>query len=147
MAEHKKGGIGTFVAGAALGVGLGLLFAPKSGAETRKELKEKMDELLQKIKEIKVDDVKENLQNKIEEIKADLADLDKEKVLSIAREKAEQIKEKLDELVKTAKDKASPVVQKTVDDVKGKTIVVLKDIINKLEKEEDKKNMKKKDTK
>ena len=105
MAENKKGGIGTFVAGAALGVGLGLLFAPKSGAETRKELKEKMDELLQKIKE------------------------------------------KLDELVKTAKDKASPVVQKTVDDVKGKTIVVLKDIINKLEKEEDKKNMKKKDTK
>lgn len=147
MAENKKSGIGTFVAGAALGVGLGLLFAPKSGAETRKELKEKMDELLQKIKEIKVDDVKENLQNKIEEIKADLADLDKEKVLSIAREKAEQIKEKLDELVKTAKDKASPVVQKTVDDVKGKTIVVLKDIINKLEKEEDKKNMKKKDTK
>ena len=147
MAENKKGGIGTFVAGAALGVGLGLLFAPKSGAETRKELKEKMDELLQNIKVIKVDDVKENLQNKIEEIKADLADLDKEKVLSIAREKAEQIKEKLDELVKTAKDKASPVVQKTVDDVKGKTIVVLKDIINKLEKEEDKKNMKKKDTK
>ena len=29
MAENKKGGIGTFVAGAALGVGLGLLFAPK----------------------------------------------------------------------------------------------------------------------
>ena len=98
MAENKKCGLGTFVAGAAVGVGLGLLFAPKSGAETRKELKEKMDELLQNIKEIKMDDVKENLQNKIEEIKEDLADLDKEKVLSIAREKAEQIKEKLDEL-------------------------------------------------
>lgn len=147
MAENKKCGLGTFVAGAAVGVGLGLLFAPKSGAETRKELKEKMDELLQNIKEIKMDDVKENLQNKIEEIKEDLADLDKEKVLSIARENAEQIKEKLDELVKTAKEKASPVVQKTVDDVKAKTITVLKDVINKLEKEENKKSIKKKDTK
>ena len=64
LAENKKCGLGTFVAGAAVGVGLGLLFAPKSGAETRKELKEKMDELLQNIKEIKMDDVKENLQNK-----------------------------------------------------------------------------------
>lgn len=146
MAE-KKGGLGKFVAGVAIGVGLGVLFAPKSGAETRKELKEKMDDLLQKVKEIKVDDVKENLQNKIEEIKNDLADLDKEKVLEIAREKAELIKEKLNDLVVMAQEKATPVVQKTVDDVKSKTIILLKDIISKLEKEENKKNTKKKDTK
>ena len=34
----KKGKLGAFVAGAGLGVGLGLLFAPASGDETRKEL-------------------------------------------------------------------------------------------------------------
>ena len=34
----KKSGLGKFLAGAAIGVGLGILFAPKSGAETRKEL-------------------------------------------------------------------------------------------------------------
>ena len=38
----KKGKLGTFIAGAMVGVGLGVLFAPKSGAETRKELKEKV---------------------------------------------------------------------------------------------------------
>ena len=31
----KKGGIGKFVAGSALGVGLGFLFAPKKGSDTR----------------------------------------------------------------------------------------------------------------
>ena len=36
----RRGGLGKFLAGAAIGVGLGILFAPKSGAETRKELKE-----------------------------------------------------------------------------------------------------------
>ena len=54
---NKKGGIGKFVAGMAVGVGLGLLFAPKSGAETRKELKKKIDELINNVKNIDVKDV------------------------------------------------------------------------------------------
>ena len=37
----KKGGFGKFVCGAAIGAGLGLLFAPKSGKETREDLKKK----------------------------------------------------------------------------------------------------------
>lgn len=46
--EKKKSGLGKFIAGAAIGAGLGILFAPKKGSETRKELKEKMDELVNK---------------------------------------------------------------------------------------------------
>ena len=84
-------GLGKFLAGAAIGVGLGILFAPKAGAETRKELKEKMDDLVKKVKELDVEEVKANFLNKIEEIKEELADLDKEKVISIARERAEVI--------------------------------------------------------
>ena len=57
--EKKKSGIGKFVAGAAIGAGLGILFAPKKGSETRRELKEKMDELLNKAKDIDMDEVKE----------------------------------------------------------------------------------------
>ncbi len=108
------------MAGAALGVGLGVLFAPKSGAETRKELKQKIDEMVKKIKEIDIDEVRESFLNKIEEIKQELSDLDKEKVVSIAKERAEAIKVKLDELVKEAKEKATPVIQKTVEDFKNK---------------------------
>ena len=47
-----KKGLGKFVAGAAVGVGLGMLFAPKAGEETRRDLKEKFDELLEQIKGI-----------------------------------------------------------------------------------------------
>lgn len=130
---NKKGGIGKFVAGMAVGAGLGLLFAPKSGAETRKELKKKIDELVNNVKNIDVKEIRDSFVKKIDDIKADLADLDKEKVLEIAKKKAEDIKTKLDNLMTEAKEKATPVVQKTVDDLRKKTIVVLKDTIKKLE--------------
>jgi gas vesicle protein len=129
----KSNGFGKFLAGAAIGVGLGVLFAPKAGSETRKELKEKLDELVKKVKELDVEEVKEAFLTKIDEIKEELADLDKEKVISIARDRAEVIKNKLDELYAEAKEKATPVVQKTIDDLRAKTVVVLKDTVKKLE--------------
>lgn len=149
--EKKSSGLGKFIAGAAIGVGLGVLFAPKSGKETRKELKDKFDELVKKIKEIDMDDVRESFLNKIEEIKAELADLDKEKVVAIAKEKATSIKNKLDDLIKEAKEKATPVVEKTLEDLREKTIVVLKNTVDALENPKEKKATKKitskKDTK
>ena len=139
----KEGnGFGKFLAGAAIGVGLGVLFAPKSGSETRKELKQKFDEIEKKIKEIDVDEVKEGFLKKIEEIKEELADLDKEKVISIARERAEVIGKKVDELVNETKEKATPVIQKAAEDLKAKTVVVLKDTIKKLESRKEEKKEK-----
>ena len=132
----KKSGLGKFLAGAAIGVGLGILFAPKSGAETRKELKEKIDELIVKVKEIDVKEVRDSISKKIENLKEELADLDKEKALAIAKEKAEVIKDKLEDLYAEAKEKATPVVQKAVADLKVKTASVLKDIVKKLESKE-----------
>ena len=61
--DKKKSGLGKFVAGAAIGVGLGVLFAPKSGKETRRELKQKFDEFISKVKEIDVDEVKESIKD------------------------------------------------------------------------------------
>lgn len=144
----KSNGFGKFLAGAAIGVGLGVLFAPKAGSETRKELKEKLDELVKKVKELDVEEVKEAFLTKIDEIKEELADLDKEKVISIARDRAEVIKNKLDELYAEAKEKATPVVQKTIEDLKAKTVVVLKDTVKKLEepkKDDSKKDAQKKE--
>ncbi len=131
-------GFGKFLAGAAIGAGLGILFAPKKGSETREELKVKLEELIAKVKDLDMKEVKEQIETKIAEIKADLADLDKEKIIKIAKKKSREIMKKADELVKLAVEKGTPVVEKIASEARTKTIEVLEDIIFKLEKENSK---------
>lgn len=130
--SNKKSGIGKFVAGAAIGVGLGMLFAPKSGEETRKELKKKLDELVDQARNIDVEEVKKDITRRVEEIKMELVDLDKEKALEIVKEKSEELKIKAEELVELAKEKGTPVLKKTANDVLAQVIKVSKDAQKKL---------------
>ena len=140
MSKEKKtkSGFGKILLGGAIGAGLGILFAPKSGKETRKDLKLKLEEMLNKVKEIDVDDVKVEFESKIYEIKRELEDLDKEKILKIAKEKANDIQNKVSELVDYAVEKGTPVLEKTANSIREKAIVVTKDVLAKLEKEETK---------
>lgn len=134
----SKKGFGKFLAGASIGAGLALLFAPKKGSETRKELKVKLDELWSKAKEVDVEEVKENFQNKVDEIKRELEDLDKEKALALAKEKGEELKVKCEELLTLAKEKGTPILENVAKDVKSKSIVVIKEVLKKLEESEKK---------
>lgn len=136
MSKEKKSGLGKFIVGAAIGGSLGVLFAPKKGSETRAELKNKLDELVCHIKNIDIDEVKEEFDSKVAEIKESLSDLDKEKALKIAKEKAEDLKFKVQELVDLAVDKGTPVLKDAAEEVRKKTIDVTKDVLKKLEKSE-----------
>lgn len=120
---------------AAVGVeaGLGVLLAPKSGKETRKDLNDKIHQLLDKIKNIDSKELKNEIKNKINEIEAELNELDKEKVLEIARDKADKVKNKTDELVELAKQAGSKAANKTASELREKAIDVTKKVLNKLE--------------
>jgi len=136
MAKNKKSGLGKFLLGAGIGVGLGMLFTKKTGKENREQLKKKIDELVLKLKNFDSKEVKENVQKKIDEIMDEINDLDKEKVLKIAKKKAEQIKAKSEELVEYVIEKGTPVLEKSAALVREKAIIVTKEILNKLEQEE-----------
>lgn len=136
--DTKKRGLGKFVLGTALGAGLGLLFAPKKGSETRNDLKIKLDEMLVKLKEVDVDEVKEEIENKVYEIKAELEDLDKEKVLKMAKKKAKEIQAKAEDLADYAVEKGTPVLESSANAIREKAIDVTKEVLARLEKEEEK---------
>ncbi len=119
--------------GAAIGASLGILFAPKKGSQTRRDLKNKMLDLIDDAKELSISDVSEIIEEKINEIRHDLNDLDKEKVLKIAKTKRDEIKTKCEDLVNLAIDKGTPVLKDAAIEVRDKTIDVMKDMIEKLE--------------
>ena len=129
----SKKGTGKFVLGAALGAGLGLLFAPKKGKELRKDLKDKIDEVVEHIKSLDKDDVKKEFDKRIKEIKKELKDLDKEKVLKIAKQKGADIKAKTDELVDLAMEKGTPILKKAAEELRDKAVDVTKEVTKKLE--------------
>ena len=135
--SRQTEGFAKFALGVLVGAGLGVLFAPKSGEETREDLKHSMEDLAEKVKNIKPEDVKRSIEEKIADIKAELKSLDKEKVLSIAKEKGEAIKAKCEDLVEYAKEKGTPVVEKTAKDMRSKAIGVVKGVLEKLEAEQE----------
>lgn len=132
----SKKGFGKIMAGVGIGLGLGFLFAPKSGEATRKELKEKLEEMLNRVKNMDSEEVKKQIENRINEIKKELSELDKEKVLAIAKNKAREIQVKANDLVEYAVEKGTPILERTADAIREKALIVTKEVVNKLEKAE-----------
>ncbi len=129
----SKKGLGKFLAGLAIGAGLGVLFAPKKGSETQKELKQKIEELMERAKETDIDEVKQTIEEKSFALKLMLSELDKETTLKMAKKKAKEIKDLSEEMVNYAVEKGQPVLQKTAEDLKAKALETTKEIIKELE--------------
>lgn len=133
---EKKCGFGKFVGGVLIGATVVLLFAPKKGSETRKDLKEKANDLIEQAKHVDIADVEKAVNKKVNEIKNELADLDKEKVMALAKEQADHIKSKCDDLVAYAINYGTPVLEKTAEVARTKAVEILKATLDKLEKTE-----------
>jgi len=132
----SKKGFGKILAGVGIGLGLGFLIAPKSGEDTRKELKEKLDEMINRVKNMDSNEVKTQIETKVGNLRADLENLDKEKVLESAKKKAKEIQEKATDLLDYAVEKGTPILEKTAATVKEKALVFTREVVKKLESEE-----------
>ena len=129
MIMSRKG----LLTGFLVGVGLGVLFAPKKGSETRAELKAKCNELYEKLKEVELSDVKTQIENKLANLQKELKTLDKEKVGAICRQQATKIKAKAEELYELAKEKGVPTLQKTAEDIRSKSADLLHTAADKID--------------
>ncbi len=135
--EKRQGKLCALLTGLGLGIGLGVLFAPQSGKETREDLKKRLDDFVNYLKGLDYNEVKDNLIVKVENLKKELAALDKEKVLEIAKVKAEEIKQKAEDIYNSALETGKPKIEAYAKEVKTQTIKVLKNILNSLEEEEE----------
>ena len=133
--KSKKSGLGKFLVGLSLGAGLGMLLAPKSGEELRKDLKNKLNDFLEEVKNIDLEEAKDEFLSKVDEIKMEIENLDKEKVLKIAKEKSEALGKKTSELIELAKVKGTPILENTAEEIRKRAIAVTKEVLIKLEKE------------
>lgn len=122
-----------FFLGAGIGLGLGLLFAPKSGKETRQDLAKMFNDLYEKAKEIDVEEIKNAIIVKTKELETMIKDLDKETAKQLIIDKSNEVKIKAQELVDLAVEKGTPIVQETATKVKAKTAELLKSTAEKLE--------------
>lgn len=138
--SKRKGNMKLFT-GLLLGAGLGLMFAPQDGAKTRKVVKEKLDEFTKKIKEIDVKEVQKELSVKINQIKEELQDLDKERLAEISQEQLKKLQKKAEDLYNYAKVKGTPVLENAALEVKEQVYKYAKMLVAKME--EPKKEVKK----
>ncbi|MEC4048170.1 YtxH domain-containing protein [Flavobacterium sp. SUN046] len=102
MSSKNGNSILALLAGAAIGVGLGILFAPDKGSKTREKIKDNLDDLKEEAKS-KINSIEEGAKEKFSKSKEELKDT-VEELLSNSSYKAEEaisfLEEKLAELKK-----------------------------------------------
>ena len=131
----KSKGFGKLVIGAGIGAALGLLFAPKSGEETRKDLKKKADEITKKIKDIDLNELKDELSDDFKNLKEEVKNLDIDQAKIIAKDKGEELLGRIQELIGMAKEKGTPIVENAAKDLKKKVSEFLGNLSDKLNDE------------
>ena len=102
MSNKNGNSLLALLAGAAIGVGLGILFAPDKGSKTREKIKDNLDDLKEEAKS-KINSIEEGAKEKISKSKEELKET-LEELLSNSSYKAEEaisfLEEQLAELKK-----------------------------------------------
>ncbi len=127
--DKNSNTLGTFTFGMLIGLGIGLLFAPKSGTETRSDIKNKFNSMMGNNK----DDLNFLIELTKEKINDSIKSLKKEKVLEKASEKVSEIKEYCDEIIEMSLETGGEAIEKATKKFKKDTLKTIDKIIDKLE--------------
>lgn len=117
--ERQTGGFGAFLWGAMLGAAAAVLLAPRSGAETQEEIRQRVDRI-RRAAEDRVDSVRTSYDTTRTRIE-DRVDAVREQVSTVRSqidEKAGKARETLDSARRAARDARSEL-ERRVSDVKG----------------------------
>ena len=126
---------GHFLTGALIGVGLGILLAPRAGSETREDLRKSFKNLTDSIKNIDIEATKALFLDKLSEIQTNLSTIDAKEAVNTIQEKTKMITKKCDELIKASQEEEIPAVEKAALEMKQKTTALAEEIIENIEKE------------
>ncbi|MGH7540814.1 MAG: YtxH domain-containing protein [Gemmatimonadota bacterium] len=100
IVEKSGSGLGAFVMGALVGAATALLFAPKSGEETQRELREGARKLRRGAEE-KMSELRDSIEHGVERAREDVS----ERVVT-AREEVRERKRQAEEALKAGKEAA-----------------------------------------
>ena len=128
----KKSKLGALMVGVGIGAAAGMLLAPKSGEETRKDIQKKAKQIGKKVKDIDLNQVKEDLVKEFDKFKNEMKDMDKDKAMKLAKEQGTKLLAKCEDLITMAKEKSAPMIEKTGKDIKKKLSEMLADASEKL---------------
>ena len=126
---------GHFLTGALIGVGLGILLAPRAGSETREDLRKSFKNLTDSIKNIDIEATKALFLDKLSEIQTNLSTIYAKEAVNTIQEKTKMITKKCDELIKASQEEEIPAVEKAALEMKQKTTALAEEIIENIEKE------------
>lgn len=127
-----KNGFGKFMLGLGLGLGLGVLFAPKSGEENRKDLKNACDNAVDSLKNVDLEEVKNNIYDEYNHIKEECKDMDYEKLGKVTRNKLNELSKRADDLISLAREKSEPVIAEETLKIKKGISKLLNELADKI---------------